>query len=305
MDVPLYLSVVLPVYNEGATLSAVVSKCADVLTAAGIEFEIIVVDDASTDDTRVVAEQLSSRRAGIARVFRHPYNKGLGSSLKTGINNARGEWICCMDADGQHDPADILTMLEYVDRFDLIVGARPFGRQSLHREFANVFYNRFASWVTKFPIEDLTSGYRLFRASAIRRFLHLFPARFSSSTTSTMVLLKTGYNLKFVPINISPRQAGVSKISIFRDGLRFLLIILKVMLLFDSLRVFFWFSSFSFFLAFLSFAYTVITLERLHVPNSSVILATTGLLILALGFLSEQITALQISLFAGGNEKSG
>jgi glycosyltransferase involved in cell wall biosynthesis len=291
-----FLSLVLPIFNEKDTLAALIHRCVEVLEGARIDFEILAVDDCSTDGTLEVLNGLVPVHKNHLKVLHHPYNKGNGASVKDGIKAARGVWICCMDADGQHDPEDILKMLEQVENYDLIVGARPFGRQKQHRELANRLYNALATWVTHFRIQDLTSGFRLFRASVIKRFVHLFPAGFSYPTTSTLVLLKTGHNVAYLPINIQPRQGGKSKIHLFKDGTRFFLLIFKIMLLFDPIRVFLILSMSTFLLSLVSSIYSSITIGALHVPNSSVILALVGALLLILGFFSEQITSLQLTL---------
>lgn len=291
-----YLSIVLPVYNEKDTVASTIVDCVNVLKETNRLFEIIAVDDHSVDGTIDILEEYKRVYPHNLRVQRHPYNKGNGAAIKTGIKASRGEWVCCMDADGQHDPRDIFEMMKYMEQYDMIVGARPLGRQKKHREFANQFYNRLASWVTNFQIEDLTSGYRMFRTSIVKRFVPLFPAGFSYPTTSTLVMLKTGHNVKYVPINIRPRQGGKSKIKVFSDGWRFILIIFKILMLFDPIRVFMFISVGLMLLALTFFIQASIIVGSLHIPNSSVLSFLSGILILSLGFISEQITSLQLVL---------
>ena len=291
-----YFSIVLPIYNEKETIASTIVDCVNVLKETNLLFEIIAVDDHSVDGTIDVLEEYKQIYPHNLCIQYHPYNKGNGAAIKTGIKASRGEWICCMDADGQHDPRDIFEMMKYVEQYDLIVGARPIGKQKKHREFANQFYNRFASWVTNFQIEDLTSGYRMFRSSIVKRFVPLFPAGFSYPTTSTLVMLKTGHNVKYVPINIRPRQGGKSKIRIFSDGWRFILIIFKILMLFDPIRVFMFISNGLMLLALFLFIQASIILGSLHIPNSSVLSFLSGILILSLGFITEQITSLQLVL---------
>lgn len=291
-----YLSVILPVYNEKDTISSVIIDCIKVLGGKYDRFEVIVVDDHSIDGTKEILEEQKRIYPNILCVQSHPYNKGNGAAIKTGIKAARGEWICCMDADGQHNPSDIFEMMAYTDQYDLIVGARPHGRQKKHREFANQLYNHLASWVTNFPIEDLTSGFRLFRASVIKRFVPLFPSGFSYPTTSTLVMLKTGHNVKYVPIDIRPRQGGKSKIQILKDGWRFVVIILKIIMLFDPIRVFLFISFGLMLSAVISFIDASIIVGSLHIPNSSVLFILVSILILSIGFISEQITSIQLTI---------
>lgn len=291
-----YISVVLPVYNEKDTIVTTIVDCINVLKETNSLFEIIAVDDHSVDGTIEILEEYKRICPHSFYIQRHPYNMGNGSAIKTGIKASRGEWICCMDADGQHDPHDIVEMMKFFEHYDLIVGARPIGKQKMHREFANQFYNCLASWVTNFQIDDLTSGYRIFRASIVKRFVSLFPAGFSYPTTSTMILLKTGHTVKYVPINIRPRQGGKSKIKIFRDGWRFILIIFKILMLFNPIRVFMFISSGLMILALILFAQASIIIGSLHIPNASVLFSLSGILILSLGLISEQISSLQLIL---------
>ncbi len=291
-----YLSIVLPIYNERETISLLITDCINVLKEKFDCFEIIAIDDCSTDGTRDVLEDLKRIYADILYVYSHPYNKGNGAAIKTGIKASRGDWICCMDADGQHRPQDIIRLVSYADYYDLVVGARPLGKQRKYREFANQFYNYLASWVTDFKIEDLTSGFRLFRGSVVRRFVPLFPSGFSYPTTSTLVMLKTGHNVKYIPIDIQPRQGGKSKIRPLNDGWRFILIILKIFMLFDPIRVFLFISLGFMTLALISFIDSSIVVGSLHIPNSSVLFFLVSVLIMFLGFISEQITSIQLTL---------
>ncbi len=232
-------SVVLPIYNEETIIPVTIGKIIEVFVQKDLDWEVVAVDDGSSDNSFAVLKEMESEFPQSLKVVHHPYNKGNGAAIKTGIKVASGDYIVCMDIDGQHDPEDILKMLPYLDEYDLVVGARPFKNDgSWYRNLANKFYNQLASSLTGFKIEDLTSGYRIFRADVVKKFYHLFPQRFSYPTTSTLALLKGGYNIKYVPINIRPRQAGASKIRLFRDGFRFTTIIFKIILLFEPMRVF-------------------------------------------------------------------
>ncbi len=291
------LSVVLPVYQESGQIQATITRLVGVLRQIGVSFEVIPVDDGSNDGTHAALQELGKTFSPYVRVVTHPYNKGNGAAVRTGIRAARGNLIACMDADGQHDPEDLREMLPLMSDYDIVVGARRDNYAgSWFRKFANRFYNGLASWLADFRIEDLTSGYRIFRASIVKKYAGLFPARFSYPTTSTLVFLKGGYNLKYVPINAQRRQGGSSKISIMSDGWKFVVIIFKIIVLFEPLRLFLPLAICSFFLAIVSTIYTSLSIQSLHIPNSSVILFVLGVVILLLGFLSEQITATQISL---------
>ncbi len=291
------LSVVLPVYQERDAIADLVPRLLEVLAGAHPSFEVIVVDDGSTDGTEEVLAHLSGRARGVLRVIRHPYNKGNGAAVRTGIRAAQGDLIACLDADGQHDPADLLRLLPFAADYDLVVGARTgTSRGRWHRSLANRVYNALASWLTRFPIEDLTSGFRLFRASVVKRFVHLFPARFSYPTTSTLAFIKGGYSVKYVPITVRERRGGRSKIRLVADGWRFLVLIVKIVVIFEPLRVFLPAAAVLFLLGVVSSAYDMWLLGRPHLPNSSVLLLLTSVLVVLLGFVAEEISALQVSL---------
>lgn len=242
----------------------------------------MVIDDGSIDNTMKAAID-----AG-ANVWPHPYNMGNGAAIKSGIRNARGEWIIMMDADGQHDPADIARLLEHKDRFDMVVGARNMeGQASLHRGLANWAYNRLASFVTKFRVEDLTSGFRLIRKDVAQEFVYLLPNTFSYPATLTMAFLRCGRSVKYMPIKAAQRK-GKSKIKLLRDGTRFFLIITKIATLFSPLRVFLPVSLLFFLLGSGYYAYTFITAHRFS--NMSALLLSSSVIIFMMGLVSEQIT---------------
>lgn len=290
------LSVVVPVYQEQDVIPNLIPQLVQVLNQMGIRYEIMVVDDGSRDGTTTALQDLQSQHNDILQLLIHPYNKGLGAALKTGMRATSGEIIAWLDGDGQHDPKELARMYPYMSKYDLVVGVRTQDyKGSLYRNLANRFYNKFASWLADFEIEDLTSGYRLFRASVIKPYLHMLPSRFSSSATSTLALIKGGYSIKYVPVNFEKRQGGASKIKVFQDGWRFLLIILKIAVIFEPLRVFSPIAILSLIFAVLSTMLSMWMESRLIIPNSAVLLFFLSVLVFLLGLIAEQIAVLQIS----------
>lgn len=275
------LSVVLPAKNESAAVGSTVEKIRQQYPNA----EIIVVNDGSSDDTARVAEQ-----AG-ARVVSHPYSKGNGAAIKTGARAASGDVIVFMDADGQHDPADIPRLLQKLQEgHDMVVGARQRGSQaSMGRGLANGFYNRLASYMTGHNVEDLTSGFRAVRADKFREFLYLLPNGFSYPTTSTMAFFRAGYSVAYVPIHAA-RRIGNSHIRLLRDGARFLLIIFKIGTLYSPLKLFAPVAFMMFLLATGWYGYTYINMGRF--TNMSLLLYVGSVSVFLMGLISEQITAL-------------
>ena len=280
----MYLSIVLPAKNESATIGTTVAGIRTLYPDAALT-EILVVNDGSTDGTAEAAEP-----AG-ARVLHHPYSKGNGAAIKTGARAAAGEVIVFMDADGQHNPADIPRLLEQIEQgHDMVVGARQKGSQaSVGRGLANSFYNRLASWMTGHTVQDLTSGFRAVRAAKFREFLYLLPNGFSYPTTSTMAFFRAGYSVAYIPIHAA-RRTGKSHIRLLRDGMRFLLIIFKIGTLFSPLKIFAPVAAAMFTLASFWYGWTYVHEGRF--TNMSVLLYAGSVMVFLLGLISEQITAL-------------
>jgi len=246
----------------------------------------MVVDDGATDRTASVAAD-----AG-ARVLSAPYGMGNGAAIKRGARAATGEILIFMDADGQHNPADIHLLLAKLDEgFDMAVGARDgSGQANVGRGLANAFYNRLASWMTGHRIADLTSGFRAVRADKFREFLHLLPNGFSYPTTSTMAFFRSAYPVAYVPIPVAKRVGTSSHIRPFKDGVRFLLIIFKIASLYSPLKLFVP-TAVTFFLAALGwYGYTFAMQGRL--TNMSTLLFSAAVIIFLIGLISEQITNL-------------
>lgn len=280
MAEPGEISIVIPAFNEAEIIGQVVAALAG--TAAWKE--ILVVDDGSTDETGGMAA------AAGARVVRHPYNKGNGASVKTAIRHAAGDYILIVDGDGQHRPADARRVAEQLGVYDLVVGARTMGQASRTRGLGNAVLNRLASYLSGREIPDLTSGLRGARLSILREFIHLLPNGFSTPTTTTLACLKAGYNVTFVPIEAQTR-VGHSKINLSRDGMSFVLILLRVITIFSPLRIFLPISMISFALGAGYGIYTII--DERHVTNTSVLLITLAVIIFLVGLISEQISALR------------
>ena len=275
------VTILLPAYNE----AGVIGETIRAIRALHPDFEILVVDDGSTDNTMREAME-----AG-ANVWPHPYNMGNGAAIKSGLRCARGEWVLMMDADGQHKPEDIARLLEHKDRYDMVVGART--RQSetsAHRDLANWVYNRFASYVTQFKVEDLTSGFRLVRLSVARQFIYLLPNTFSYPSTLTLGYLRSGRTVKYIPIQTKAR-VGKSKIKLLKDGARFFLIITKIASLFSPFRVFLPISLGFFVTGLCYYAYTFLTQGRF--TNMSALLFNSSIIIFMIGLVAEQISQMR------------
>ncbi len=225
------LSIVVPAYNEEAAIGSTLPR----LRAACPAAEIVVVDDGSTDETRAIARESEG-----VRLVAHRRNRGYGAAMKTGIREASRAFVAWYDADGQHDPEDLVAVAAPVlaGESDVAIGLRRPG-SSVQRN--RVPGKWLLGWVARIvsgeSIPDLNSGLRCFRRDVLLRYLHLLPDGFSASTTSTLMMLKGGWRVEYVPIVARPR-IGRSTVRIVRDGLHTLHLILRIVVLFEAFRVF-------------------------------------------------------------------
>jgi glycosyltransferase involved in cell wall biosynthesis len=278
---PSSVSIVIPAMNEGAAVGDVVRE----LAALASWHEIIVIDDGSSDDTGAAAA------AAGARVIRHPYNKGNGAAVKSGLRAANGEYILIVDGDGQHQPADALRLTSRLGEYDLVVGARTSATQaSVVRRWGNAALNWLAGFLTELEIPDLTSGFRAARRSYLMEFIGLLPNGFSTPTTTTLCFLKAGHSVLFEPVEARQR-VGTSKIRLSSDGPKFLLIMLRVVTIFSQFRIFLPIAATSFVIGAAYGVWTIAT--QRHITNSSVLLIVLAVIVFLVGLVSEQISALR------------
>jgi glycosyltransferase involved in cell wall biosynthesis len=277
---PSQVSIVIPAYNEVESIAGVVRE----LREAADWREIIVVDDGSTDDTANQAE------AAGGTVIRQPYNKGNGASVKAGIRAATGEYLLIVDGDGQHQPADAIRLVSHLGTYDLVVGARSAVTQAgPMRRAGNALLNWLAGYLAERTIPDLTSGFRGARVDYLREFLFLLPNGFSTPTTTTLAFIKAGHNVRFEPVHARQRT-GVSKIRLSSDGVKFLVIILRVITIYSPMRVFLPVAGVSFAIGVAYAALAMATHPR-QITNWSVLLILFGVVVFLVGLISEQISA--------------
>lgn len=286
------ISVIVPLHNEEECVAGLFREIHVVMDTVGRPYEILAVDDGSEDQTAAFLSQLPS-----VTVLRHPYNKGNGAAVKTGIRRARGRLLVLLDGDGQHDPRDIPRLLAHADTYELVIGSRMGkGTQSGPRYLANWFYNRLATYVSGQQVLDLTSGFRVAHREYMVWLLPLLPNGFSYPSTSTLAFIRSGLSVTFVPITVQKRQ-GTSKLSPWRDGPRFVLTILKTTALFSPLKVFTPASVASVAIGIGHALYKILVLEARY-TNLSILFITTGVLIFFIGLVSEQIAMLRFERFS-------
>ncbi len=275
------VSVIIPAKNEETSLTNLLPLLKRTLPNA----EIIVVNDGSTDATAEICEKNK------VRAINNPYSKGNGAAIKSGARAAKNNVLVFMDADGQHKPSDIPRLIEVLHQgYDMVVGSRSrTGQANFWRAWANNFYCKMASWMVNHQIDDLTSGFRVVRARKFRRFLSLLPNGFSYPTTITMSFFRSGYSVAYCPIHTEQRD-GKSHINLFRDGIRFLLVIFKIGVLYSPMRIFLRFSLAFFIIGIAYYLYTYINFGRF--TNMSALLFIASVVVFLIGLISEQITML-------------
>lgn len=230
---PCKVSAVIPAYNEAEAIAGVVRDVRAALERAGYTYEILVVDDGSSDDTALRAEE-----AG-ARVIRHKENRGSGASRKSGILASRGEWILMIDADGTYPAGAIPEILSPLEEFSQVIGARVVekGTHRWLRTFAKEVIRRLAVFLVGRAIPDLNSGLRAFRKKEMLPFLHLVPDGFSCVSSMTLAFLTNGLPVAFVPVEYFSR-IGKSKFHPVKDTYKYFLTVVRIVAYFAPLKVF-------------------------------------------------------------------
>ena len=274
------VTIIIPAHNEEEGIADVIDGIKQLNTG----YEIIVVDDGSTDSTYKLASETG------VKVIRHPYNKGYGAALKTGIRNAEADIVLFVDADGQHKPSDIKKLIQYIGEYDMVVGARTKkSKISLLRRPGKKVLGITANYLAGMRIPDLNSGFRALKTIVALEFMHILPNSFSFSTTITLALITAGYSVKYVPIE-APERVGKSKIKPFRDGFRFILMIVRTISLFNPLKIFLPISLLLFLSGVSYLIYEVIV--YVDISDTSLLLIISSLLIFLFGILSDQVSVL-------------
>jgi glycosyltransferase involved in cell wall biosynthesis len=280
------LAVIIPAFNEAATLVGVLDA---VLALPGAKaWELIVVNDGSTDDTREVLERYKPR----VRVIRHPSNRGYGASLKSGILATRAENVLFFDADGQHDAADIPAMVKALETYECVFTARPrnAGIPAV-RKPGKWILHRVCNFLADQKIPDINSGFRAGRRAIYMLMLDLLPDGFSFSTTSLLYVIKSRYSRTFLPIRCHPRQ-GTSSVRIFYDGMKTLLLALRLIMLFDPFRVF-GYPAMALIATGVAYQIYIVVTTRLTIVGGAILSILGGIILFHFGLLSDQIASLR------------
>jgi len=281
------ISIVIPAYNEEGAIEAAVRHVQEVMNGSGFKYELIVVDDGSSDRTAEILEGID----GVV-LIPVPENRGYGASLMTGIRKSRFDLIAITDADGTYPAEKIPELVAQCNRYDMVVGARVGDNVHIQtiRKPAKWVLGKISSYLAGRRIPDLNSGLRVMRKDLVQRFEHLLPAGFSFTTTITLAALCSSSLVKYVPIDYHPR-VGDSKIRAVH-ALDFLILIIRTIVYFNPLKVFIPLGSAFFVLGFTKFIYDV------YIGNFSetALLGFIGaVLIWGIGLLSDQISRVALS----------
>jgi len=280
---PSSVTIVIPALNEAQSVGAVVAGLREHFPQA----EVIVVNDGSADTTADVAA------AAGARVLNHDRCCGYGAALRTGVEAASREFVLFCDADGQHSAEDVGRIIDACVDCDMVVGVRdPQSDAPMSRRPGKFILSAFADFLAGQRIPDLNSGLRIVRRSILLKYVHLMPRGFSFSTTSTFALLKTHRRIKWIPITVQKR-VGISTVRQWRHGPQTLMLILRLSVLFEPLKVFLSVAAVLFLLCMLSLAIDIVYSGGFNVGDTTVILSVATLLVFMFGLLCDQVAALR------------
>lgn len=277
------VSIIIPAYNEKETIGKALSEIKRVMARSSWKYELVVVDDSSSDGTGRIAE-----KKGV-RLISHPRNRGYGAALKTGIRNAKNDTILITDADGTYPAKEIPRLLKEMGNYDMVVGARTGERVKMpfFRRPAKFFLNRLASYLSERKIADINSGLRAFKKEVALKYFHILPAKFSFTTTITLAFLSDDYLVKYIPIDYYKRK-GRSKIRPLRDTGVFLLLIIRTIIYFNPLKVLLPLASFLFLLGIAILFYSKFVLSRV-MDITVILLIVTSLMVVLLGLIADLI----------------
>ena len=282
-----FLSICVPVYNEEKSIKKTISD----LYNSFQESEIIVVNDGSNDKTY---ELLKSIEKDNVILLNNHKNMGYGYSLKKAMEKAKGKYIAWFDGDGQHRIEDLKNIYNYIinEGCDVVIGARGEGSyQVKKRIIGKLVLKIVAQFIVKERIPDLNSGLRVFKKDAILRYMHLLPNGFSASSTSTVIMHKFGYDVRYVKIKTKKRK-GKSTVNIFIDGFRSLKLLFNLFILFEAFNFFLFLSAVQLFVGFI-YGFYMAWKNKLGFPIFASTLVITGVFTFFFGILAEQITAMR------------
>jgi len=279
-----FVSIVIPVYNEEAAIGDDLDLIKQTMDATGRPYEIIVVNDGSTDRT----VEIASSKLDV-RLLHHEHNRGTGAARTTGIKAAKGNIIIMTDGDGTYPNQDMPRLLQYMEQYDMVVGARTQEEGTLKwlRMPAKWFIRRLAAYLTETRIPDLNSGMRAFKKDIALKYLSILPNTHSWVSTITIAFLSGGHSVKYVPIAYYKRK-GKSKFHPLKDTYNYITLVVRAVTYFNPLKVFLPLSLFLFTIGGIKLIRDVIV-YNFHVPTTTVLIMLTAAQLGAMGLLADLI----------------
>lgn len=279
------ISIVIPCFNEEASVLTVLSEITDKLKADGRDHEIIVIDDGSTDKTYEMLKGSSVPD----KVIHHRFNRGYGASLKAGIRASSHEYVLIMDADGQHPPDNLLLLLEEIDGYDMVIGARRGQGSHYWRMPGKMALKIVCEILVGKRIPDINSGFRILKRTEALKYMHLCSDEFSFSTSVTLAFLSDRLSVKFVPVDVRPRQGGKSRVRI-ATGFSTLMLILRTIGTFNPLKIFI---PPTITLLLIGMALLIQGLLESNVGDVAVLCLISSMMLFCFGLLADQIALLR------------
>ncbi|MGB8645911.1 MAG: glycosyltransferase family 2 protein [Anaerolineae bacterium] len=278
------ITIIIPAYNEEQAIADDLKKIFECMDATTYQYEVIVVDDGSTDHTADIVRQFAR-----VRLIQHPLNRGTGAATNTAVRNARGEIIAMTDGDGTYPVQDLPRLLEAMEGCDMVIGARTkeAGTMKVLRTPAKWFIRTLASYLTETPIPDLNSGLRVFRKALALKFMHLLPHGHSWVSTITLAHLADDYLVRFIPIDYYPRK-GRSTFKPITDTYNYLLLVIRTVMYFNPIKVLLPGALLLLIGGAARQVYQFFTVNW-HVQSSNVVLVLAGLNILMIALLADLV----------------
>lgn len=291
------VSIVVPVFNEESSVMQVISDIHNAMELTNYSYEVVVVDDCSTDKT---IEKLQNRND--IRLIKHKFNQGSGAARRTGIRGAKSRIVVMIDGDGTYPASAIPELLKYFPEYDQVNGARikESGGLRIFRSFAKWFIRKLACFLTKEEIPDLNTGLKAFKKSVAIKYLWALPDGFSCVSTLTLSFICNGYNVKYVPIDYFPRKQSKSKFHPIKDTYSYIITVVRMITYFQPINIFL---PISIFLFVLGVVKTLIDYNMIHrMQLSDIVIFMASFIIFCMGVLADLIVA-QAKRIGGINEK--
>jgi glycosyltransferase involved in cell wall biosynthesis len=281
-----FVSIIIPVYNEEAAIGDDLDTIIETMDASSTPYEIIVVDDGSTDRSANIVR----KRRGV-KLIQHPYNRGVGAARTTGVRAAKGEVIVMTDGDGTYPNHEIPRLLEYIGEYDMVIGARRRETGSLKplRSLVKLFVRLLASYLTGVRIPDLNSGFRAFKKNPAEEFLNILPTTHSWVGTITIAFLSEGHTVKFIPIDYYKRKGRKSSIHPISDTYNYISLVVRTIMYFNPLKVFLPVTLVLVSIATIKLIRDIIVYRSLYIPGITLMLVLTAIQVGAIGLLADLI----------------